>query len=182
MSGGKLAKSITSAVAMVKAADMAGNINVVVSFRWTDNKKPVVIICYNSRKDKLTKIKKLWKYINAGGTTPESLCYEALMKKWLSGVRGEDNYFINYSDGEPWFSNDDIYYHGDPAQKHTQKMVKMMKNNGIKVSSYFIEDSGYGSGRSRGSFTKMYGKDANFIDPTNMMEVARSMNKKFLEK
>ena len=182
MNGTKLSKSITSTVAMVKAADMAGNINVVVSFRWTDNKKPVVIICYNSRKDKLNKITKLWKYINAGGTTPESLCYEALMKKWLGGVRGEDNYFINYSDGEPWFSSDDIYYHGDPAQKHTQKMVKMMKNNGIKVTSYFIEDSSYGRDRSRGSFTKMYGRDANFIDPTNMMEVARSMNSKFLEK
>ena len=181
MSGGKLSKAITSAVAMVKAADMAGNINVVVSFRWTDNHKPVVIICYNSRKDKLTKITKLWKYINAGGTTPESLCYEALMKKWLSGVRGEDNYFINYSDGEPWFSNDDIYYHGDPAQIHTQKMVKMMKNNGIKISSYFIQESGYGRD-SKGSFTKMYGRDANFIDPTNMMDVAKSMNKKFLEK
>ena len=61
-------------------------------------------------------------------------------------------------------------------------MVKMMKNNGIKVTSYFIEDSSYGRDRSRGSFTKMYGRDANFIDPTNMMEVARSMNKKFLEK
>ena len=181
MSGTKLSKAVTSAVAMVKAADMAGNINVVVSFRWTDNKKPVVIICYNSRKDKLTKITKLWKYINAGGTTPESLCYEALMKKWLSGVRGEDNYFINYSDGEPWFSNDDIYYHGNPAQKHTQKMVKMMKNNGIKISSYFITE-GYTYRDSKGSFTKMYGRDANFIDPTNMMEVAKSMNKKFLEK
>jgi len=182
MSGTKLSKSIISTVAMVKAADMAGNINVVVSFRWTSDKKPVVIICYNSRKDKLNKITKLWKYINAGGTTPESLCYEALMKKWLSGVRGEDNYFINYSDGEPWFSNDDIYYHGHSAQNHTQKMVKMMKNNGIKISSYFIEDSSYGRDSSRGSFTRMYGRDANFIDPTNMMEVARSMNKKFLEK
>jgi len=183
MSGDKLSKAITSTVAMVKAADMAGNINVVVSFRWTDNKKPVVIICYNSRKDKLNKITKLWKYINAGGTTPESLCYEALMKNWLSGVRGEDNYFINYSDGEPWFSNDDIYYHGSPAENHTRKMVKMMKNNGIKISSYFIS-GGYHYERdsSRCSFNKMYGKDANFIDPTNMMEVARSMNKKFLEK
>ena len=183
MGGDKLSKAITSAVAMVKAADMAGNINVVVSFRWTDNKKPVVIICYNSRKDKLNKITKLWKYINAGGTTPESLCYEALMKNWLSGVRGEDNYFINYSDGEPWFSNDDIYYHGDTAQKHTQKMVKMMKNNGIKISSYFISNGyHYERDSSRDSFNKMYGRDANFIDPTNMMEVARSMNSKFLEK
>ena len=181
MSGDKLNKAISSAVAMVKAADMAGNINVVVSFRWTEDDKPVIIICYDSRKDKLTKIKKLWKYINAGGTTPESLCYEAIMKKFLGGVNGEDNYFINYSDGAPWFSNNDIYYNGDSAERHTKKMIKMMKENGIKISSYFIGDSNY-EGSAKETFTRMYGKDASFINPTNMMEVARSMNSKFLEK
>ena len=182
MSGDKLNKAGKSAVAMVKAADMAGNITVVVSFRWTNEGKPVVIICYDSRKDKLTKITKLWRCISAGGTTPESLCYEALMKNFLGGVNGEDNYFINYSDGEPWFSSDGVYYHGRDAEKHTQKMVKTMKNNGIKISSYFIYDSDYGLDKSRASFNRMYGKDASFINPTNMMEVAKSMNSKFLEK
>ena len=182
MSGEKLQKSITSAVAMVKAGEMAGNIHVVVSFRWTQDDKPVVIICYDSRKDKITKIKKLWKYINAGGTTPESLCYEALMNKWLGGVNGDDNYFINYSDGSPWFSNDEIYYHGTCAEKHTRKMVKMMKNNGIKIASYFINEGSYGIQDTKHVFTRMYGKDASFINPTNMMEVAKSMNSKFLEK
>ena len=32
------------------------------------------------------------------------------------------------------------------------------------------------------SFTKMYGKDAEFINATNMMQVAKTMNKKFLTK
>ena len=182
MHGDKLQKSITSAVAMVKAAEMAGNIHVVVSFRWTQDDKPIVIICYDSRKDKISKIKKLWKYINAGGTTPESLCYEALMKKWLGGVNGDDNYFINYSDGAPWFSNNEIYYSGTCAEKHTRKMVKMMKNNGIKISSYFISEGDYGSQETKNVFTRMYGQDASFINPTNMMEVAKSMNSKFLEK
>ena len=182
MSGTKLSKAVVSAVAMVKACEMAGNINVVVSFRWTNNDKPVVIICYDSRKDKINKIKKLWKYINAGGTTPESLCYEALMKKWLGGVRGEDNYFINYSDGAPWFTNNEVYYSGRSAEKHGKKMVTLMKNNGIKVSSYFISDGGYERDSERSGFKYMYGNDANFIDPTNMMEVAKTMNKKFLEK
>ena len=57
MSGGKLTKAMTSAVAMVKACEMAGNINVVVSFRWTSKDKPVVIICYDSRKDKINKLR-----------------------------------------------------------------------------------------------------------------------------
>ena len=181
MSGGKLTKAMTSAVAMVKACEMAGNINVVVSFRWTSKDKPVVIICYDSRKDKINKIKKLWVAINAGGTTPESLCYEALMKKWLGGVRGEDNYFINYADGAPYFSNGDMYYHGSSATDHARKMVKMMKNNGIKISSYFIS-SGTPYESDVATFKNMYGKDASFINPTNMMEVARTMNQKFLQK
>ena len=181
MSGGKLTKAMTSAVAMVKACEMAGNINVVVSFRWTSKDKPVVIICYDSRKDKINKIKKLWPSINAGGTTPESLCYEALMKKWLGGVRGEDNYFINYADGAPYFSSNSVYYHGDYAADHARKMVKMMKNNGIKISSYFISSGTPWDGEVN-TFKKMYGKDASFINPTNMMEVARTMNQKFLQK
>ena len=57
-----------------------------------------------------------------------------------------------------------------------------MKNNGIKVSSYFISDGGYERDSERSGFKYMYGNDANFIDPTNMMEVAKTMNKKFLEK
>ena len=104
------------------------------------------------------------------------------MKKWLGGVRGEDNYFINYPDGAPWFSNDDIYYHGSYADQHGKKMVKMMKNNGIKISSYFISEGNYTRDSERNSFKTMYGNDANFINPTNMMEVAKSMNDKFLSK
>ena len=187
MSGGKFEKAIKSAVAMAKAADMAGNIHVTVDVRWTNKDKPIVVIVYNSKKDKLTKIKTLWKALQPGGVTPESLCYEAIMKKWLQGSNGEDNYFINYSDGAPWFStgrryaSHDVYYAGDPAVDHTRRMVKMMKNNGIKIMSYFISE-GFRSENDENTFKKMYGKDASFIDCTNMMSVAKTMNDKFLQK
>ena len=183
MSGGKFEKAIKSAVAMAKAADMAGNIHVTVDVRWTDNNKPIVVIVYNSKKDKLTKIKTLWKALKPGGVTPESLCYEAIMKKWLQGTNGEDNYFINYSDGAPWFGNKDIHYTGTEAIKHCQKMVKKIRNNGIKVMSYFISSGNYDYvGNDKQTFTRMYGNDAAFINPTNMMEVAKTMNKMFLAK
>ena len=188
MNGGKFEKAIKSAVAMCKAADMAGNIDVTVDVRWTNKDKPIVVIIYNSKKDKLTKIKTLWKALQPGGVTPESLCYEAIMKKWLQGSSGEDNYFINYSDGAPWFSTGgrrytghEVYYAGDRAIDHTRRMVKMMKNNGIKIMSYFISD-GYMSDSDRDTFSRMYGKDASFIDCTNMMNVAKTMNDKFLQK
>ena len=188
MNGGKFEKAIKSAVAMCKAADMAGNIQVTVDVRWTNKDKPIVVIIYNSKKDKLTKIKTLWKALQPGGVTPESLCYEAIMKKWLQGSTGEDNYFINYSDGAPWFStggrryaSHDVYYAGDRAIDHTRRMVKMMKNNGIKIMSYFISE-GFRSENDEKTFKKMYGKDASFIDCTNMMNVAKTMNQKFLQK
>ena len=188
MNGGKFEKAIKSAVAMAKAADMAGNIHVTVDVRYTNNEKPVVVIVYNSKKDKLTKIKTLWKTLQPSGVTPESLCYEAIMKKFLGGVQGEDNYFINYSDGAPWFStggrrygSHDVYYAGDRAIDHTRRMTKMMKNNGIKIMSYFISE-GYNSENERNTFKRMYGKDASFIDCTNMMNVAKTMNDKFLQK
>ena len=56
-----------------------------------------------------------------------------------------------------------------------------MRNMGISVLSYFIGGS-YESSGDNASFTNMYGKDAEFIVPTNMMQVAKTMNKKFLEK
>ena len=173
---------------MSKAADMAGNISVTVDVRYTHNDKPVVIIIYNSQKDNMTHIKTLWKTLKPAGVTPESLCYEAIMKKWLQGTNGEDNYFINYSDGAPWFSTGgrrytghEVYYAGDRAIDHTRRMVKMMKNNGIKIMSYFISE-GFRSENDENTFKRMYGKDASFIDCTNMMNVAKTMNQKFLQK
>ena len=56
-----------------------------------------------------------------------------------------------------------------------------MKAIGISVLSYFIGGD-YESDRDHEAFTKMYGKDAEFVNATNMMQVAKTMNKKFLEK
>ena len=79
------------------------------------------------------------------------------------------------------FSNKDINYHSINAYRHTRKQVERMKNLGIKVLSYFISDS-YCYESDNKAFISMYGKDAQFINATNMMEIARSMNNKFLER
>ena len=60
-------------------------------------------------------------------------------------------------------------------------MVSNMRAKGINVLSYFIGgDYSYDSDNT--AFTNMYGEDAEFINATNMMQVARTMNKKFLSK
>ena len=180
MNGRKWDKAITSTIAMCKAAEMAGNIRVIVSFRFTQEGKPLVLIGYDSKINKLNHIKSLWTGIGTCGTTPESLCYEAMMDNYLESVSGDDNYFINFSDGQPYFGNDEIRYVGSQAERHCKKQVKIMKNRGIKILSYFVADYAYD--REQQSFKNMYGNDASFIKPTNMMEVAKTMNAMFLQR
>ena len=189
MSGEKWNKAMTSTVAMIKACDMAGNIDVVVSIRATHGGSysrggsdvPLIMVCYDSRTDKLQKVRKLFPALDVSGTTPEGLCFEAIMNELIPGNSNQDSYFINYSDGQPYFGNGDISYSGETAEAHTRKMCNKMRAMGISVLSYFIGgDYSYDSDNE--SFTNMYGKDASFINATNMMEVAKTMNKKFLQK
>ena len=138
----------------------------------------MILVAYDSRTDKLVKVKNLFSALNVSGTTPEGLCFEAIEKDLIPGNSNQDSYFVNYSDGQPWYSNKDIYYSGRTAESHTRKMVNNMKAKGINVLSYFISE--YRDDCD--SFTNMYGKDAEFINATNMMQVAKTMNKKFLSK
>ena len=184
MSGKPWNKAMTSAVAMIKACDMAGNIDVVVSIRTTHGRGnvdvPLILVAYDSRVDKLIKVKNLFSALQVSGTTPEGLCFEAIQKDLIPGNSNQDSYFVNYSDGQPYYGNNEIDYCGREAENHTRKQCDKMRAMGISVLSYFINDYDYKDDRS--SFTNMYGKDAEFINPTNMMQVAKTMNKKFLEK
>ena len=188
MGGQRWNKAMTSAVAMIKAADMVGNIDVVMSVRTTHSPRnsntdvPLIMVCYDSRTDKLSKVKSLFKYLNCTGTTPEGLCFEAIMKDLIPGNNNQDSYFVNYSDGQPYYGNSEINYCGTEAEWHTRKMVTQMRNQGMKVMSYFIGSEDYNCDREMKAFKNMYGSDASFITPTNMMKVAQTMNKKFLER
>jgi len=189
MSGKCWNEAMTSAIAMIKACDMAGNIDVVVSIRTTNHRTnggnghgvPLIMVCYDSRTDKLQKVKSLFSALDVDGTTPEGLCFEAIQKDLIPGNSNQDSYFINFSDGQPWFSNNEIRYCGSTAESHTKKMCDNMRAMGISVLSYFIGGD-YECSSDMNSFKKMYGKDASFIKATNMMEVAKTMNRKFLEK
>ena len=190
MSGDKWRNTMTSVVAIAKAVDMISNVDLVITFRATENSGgrrgesfPLILIAYDSRKDSFSKIKNLFKYISTVGTTPEGLTFEAIMDDMIPGGRDRESYFLNFSDGMPMFSNKDIRYYHDVAVNHTRKMVKEIRNRGIKVLSYFISgryDSEYDSDSS--DFKTMYGSDSHFIDVTSVMAVAKTMNQKFLEK
>ena len=190
MGGDKWTNTMTSTVAIAKAASMISNLEVAISFRSTHDGGstrrsgvyyPLIAIAYDSRKDKFSKIPRIFKNIHSTGTTPEGLTFEAIMKELVPGGINKDSYFLNFSDGMPMFSNDNIYYNGDEALKHTKKMTNKIRNMGVKVMSYYIGSS-YETDSNKNDFKTMYGKDAHFINVTNVFEVAKTMNKMFLDK
>ena len=187
MGGDKWTNTMTAVVAICKAASMISGLDVVVSFRTTHyasgrNGSPLVAIGYDSRVDKFRKIENLWPSLHPGGTTPEGLCYEAIMKDFVGGTNNRDSYFLNFSDGQPMFSGDGFEYYGDSALHHTKKQVKEIIKKGISVMSYFVGDSEYDRSRNMDDFKTMYGKDAEFIDVTKVSSLAKTMNNLFLEK
>ena len=188
MGGDKWKNTMTAVVAICKAASMISGLDVVVSFRTTHHSgrglsgQPMVAIGYDSRVDKFRKIENLWPNLYAGGTTPEGLCYEAIMKDFVPSTSNRDSYFLNFSDGMPMFGSNDFDYYGEEALQHTKKQVKEIIKKGISVMSYFVGDSDYDRSRNMDDFKTMYGKDAEFVDVTSVMSISKTMNKKFLQK
>tara|TARA_R100001129_G_scaffold46854_1_gene31808 strand:+ start:150 stop:2174 length:2025 start_codon:yes stop_codon:yes gene_type:complete len=190
MSGDKWKNTQTAVTAIAKACSMINNVDLVISYRSTQSTQmsrrsskvnPLMLIAYDSRVDKISKVRNLFHLLRPSGTTPEGLCFEAVMKEIEMGSNDKDSYFLNFSDGMPMFNNDDIDYNYDTAINHTAKMVKEIKNRGVKVLSYFIGDS-WDRDRANSTFTKMYGTDSEFVNVTSVLPIAKTMNKKFLEK
>ena len=191
MSGRKWLNTQTCVAAIAKACSMINNVDLVISYRSTQNSSggygrsgksyPLMLVAYDSRVDKINKIRNIFQLLRPSGTTPEGLCFEAVMKEIEPASKDKDSYFLNFSDGMPMFGNDDIDYHHDTAIDHTNKMVKMIRDRGVKVLSYFIGDE-YDMERSTRTFKRMYGNDAEFIDVTSVLPVAKTMNKAFLKK
>ena len=188
MNGEKWDSSQTSAVAIAQAASMCRNLDVVISYRSTEMigniDVPAIFIAYDSTKDKMTKIKKMFQYIGCPGITPEGLCFEAIQKEILSGSADDDSYFINFSDGAPYFSSPKYQYYGKEANLHTKKQVDIMRSRGIKILSYFISSGGqyYNTENDMASFKTMYGKDAEQVNVTQLNQLSKSLNKLFTEK
>ena len=190
MSGDKWINTMTSVVAICKAVDMISNVDVQVSFRGTHDgsgrhtrgaSSPLILIGYDSRVDKFTKVKKMFPFIYPGGTTPEGLCFEAILKDIVPTSQNRDSYFLNLSDGMPMFSSGDFSYYNHEALSHTKTQVNEIRKMGVKVLSYYVGDS-FDRNETMDDFKKMYGTDAEFINLRNVTQISKTMNSKFLEK
>ena len=183
MGGEKWKKTMTNIVALCKAVDMISNLNVQITFRCTSKNKPYIVMAYDSRVDKFSKVKQMFPALRPNGTTPEGLCFEAIMKEFVPINNDLDSYFLNLSDGQPYFPGEGFYYGGRTAETHTNKMVKMIESMGIQTLSYFITDWEINEDSSDARcFKRMYGKGAKMIDVTNANQITKTMNQLFLQK
>jgi hypothetical protein len=183
MDGEKFRNSITSAVAVAQAASMTTGIRVQISLRGThtfDNngERAVTIYAYDSAKDKMNKIRTMFRYLDCFGCTPEGIAFKSIEKYIKFDAKGDECIFVNYSDGEPTSVKGTGYsYHG---VEFTRRVVNGFRESGINVVSYFIKDA-YLYESTINNFRKMYGSDAQFINPESMTDVSKTLNQKFLE-
>lgn len=181
MNGKRFENAIKSAVAVAQAASMTTGIRVQISLRGTtggySGSKSTTLYAYDSAHDKMSKIKTLFPWLRTFGLTPEGIAFESIYRDIKKDAKGDECIFINYSDGMPG-GVDGVSYYWDGVD-YTRRVVNKMKEIGIHIIGYFIDGSENGSAAD--SFRRMYGQEAEFIDPTSLTKVSRSLNRKFLE-
>jgi hypothetical protein len=204
MGGNKWLTTMTAVTAICKAASMIDNVRVTVSFRSTfgagrSSEHPYVVIAYDSNTDKISKVKNLFPYIVPAGCTPEGMCFESIMNE-LPTSTDDNYYFLNFSDGQPYMNYQDVsgvavQYGGEQACIHTRNQVNKIRDKGYKILSYFIKEeyeSLYNSyiinsvnkelDNVRKQFKVMYGQNASFVNVKNIFDIAKTINKMFLNK
>jgi len=188
MYGGKWERVMMVMTALAYASDKIKNLEVVITLRGNlGSGTPTVAVVYDSRKDNFTKAKALFPHLQSSGSTPEGLCYLATMELMQECAKTHTTYFINFSDGEPGcqfkHNGRNIDYGGYTAYKQTKNMVRQMRENGIRVMSYFIcEYQMHEYSPVRSAFREMYGQDAEFVDVRNVVNVLKTINKLLLVK
>ena len=183
--------AITAATAIAKACSMISGVTMMISFRTTTyigtECVPVVVVGYDSTKNNIASLYNTLIYMTPSGSTPEGLCFEALHKTLKSNLKNNaEGLFINISDGQPGFSTNtsktQLRYGGEYALEHTKRQVNDIRNLGYNVLSYFVsENKNHHSSIDVRSFTTMYGKSAQFVDPTDLLQLTKTINGKLLE-
>lgn len=188
MQGKKWERTIKLCVALAKAASMLENIHITISFRTTKGPNPYILIAYNSKVDKFSKVKNMFATLRPNGTTPEGLCYEAIMRFLPTYSDDTNNYFINISDGQPFFSfvidnRVSLSYNGPDAAQHTRNQVNKIRAAGYTVLSYFIDEGAQNTFTQEYTtlFRTMYGTDASFINVECLNQITGTLNKKMMD-
>ena len=183
MFGSKWDSTIKLVAAIGQAFSETSNITFKVSLRGTSRSEfPIIIQFFDSSKMKYNKLFSRLAKIIPSGTTPEGICFSAIMDNLIKGSTTIDSYLINISDGEPSFSSKGCYYNGLFAANHTLKQWEMIKKRNIKTLSYFISSRTMSEGSTNKIFDACYGKDASYIDTTSITEIAKTINSLLMKK
>lgn len=166
-------KSQVAVVALIKACTMIQSIRIIVDYRYSSaGNAAVALRVFDSKTDKISKVINQFKYLRTMGGTPEGYAMTLPFKKGdiAKGSQNLKSYFINFSDGEPSFSG---------ANDCTKKLVDDIRKQNTKVMSFFIGDA---KEQPSHSFTHMYGKkDSHAINVSQLLPLAKSLNKMFME-
>ena len=173
MSGQAWMRTATMAVAIAKAATIAQSVSCTIDIRMCMDGAPRSIVIYKSKINKLHHLTQLLRFIQPQDSTPEALCFDAMIKAKVivPATAAMDSYFINISDGEPGCDG----YSGDTAVQHTRKQVGVLDAMGVKVLSYYLGYSA-ASGKVPSTFALMYGPTAKLVDTTSVVQIASTIN------
>ena len=175
MMGTNFNNSILTATAIAKACTFLKGVSCIISFRSQYESSPMMVIAYNSKKDHFSKILDIFPRLYAAATTPEGLCYEAYLAFINEEDSGDvDKFVINLSDGEPCFQLRKHTYTDATGEYHTKKVWNAILKSGVVGLSYFIGHNV--RERNVKSFKFMYGKDAKFVEPGNIVQLATTVN------
>ena len=183
MSGRKWKKTLTLAIALAVAVKEIPNLDLQISVRTSTDSKPYVIIVWDSKVDTSHNALKRLSSLHPRGTTPEGLCFAAIQKVLTPGGASHDSYFVNISDGEPYFEGKSFRYSGSIAAKHTFEATGKISADGIKVLSYFVSSSnGDQMSPSYTCFKQCYGQAASYVNIDNINEIQKTLNRLFMTK
>lgn len=184
MRGGKLSKTLQTAVAIAYAACNLQNFDVEISLRGTidPNKSksmhsssqiPILAYAFNSKTHSVKQLNK-FKNLVTCGMTPEGICLDEVRKNLPKPSHNKEVYLLNISDGLPNISS--ASYNFSVAVNHASKVVREYKRDNIGVLSYYIHDTWDKTQKSEDTFKKIYGNTAKFIDLDNVSLVANTIN------
>lgn len=186
MNGDKWENTQIAILAIAKAASMIQNLRVKVSYRYNPRigkqDAAMFLDAYDSKRDKIKHMEDVVFVLRPDNCTVDSLITAYQLKKNLitPGSTEVKSYFLNFSDGGPGANVGAVHYGGSQAHNHIAKCRRDIEAMGVTVMSYFI---GRDSDSGRRQFTEDWGvRNASFIDVTELVPLAKSLNQMFLSK
>lgn len=186
MNGDKWKNTQVAILAIAKAASMIQNLRVKVSYRYNPRvgkqDAAMFLDAYDSKRDKIKHLEDVVFVLRPDNCTVDSLITAYQLKKNLitPGSTEVKSYFLNFSDGGPGANVGSIHYGGYEAHNHIAKCRRDIEGMGVTVLSYFI---GRDSEHGKKQFTEDWGvRNAAFIDVTEVLPLAKSLNNMFLSK